>query len=151
TSQPVEQTAEDAAYQFIVEADHGLPLAGVALAPAAAEQLTIDAAGLMSLGGNHEQTTGLADAGGKPDVGSASGHVRGHGYAAGLARLGHDFGLGPVLTRIEHAVLDARLVEQAGNMLAVRHRTGADKDGATGFMKPCYLFRDRLPFRLGRR
>ena len=70
---------------------------------------------------------------------------------AGLARLSHDFSLSPVLACIEHAVPNAGLVEQAGNMLAVGHRTGADKDRTAGLMKLRHLLRDRLPFRLGRR
>src|SRR3954469_10951463 len=42
--QRVGESAEHAAHEFIVEADHGLTLAGIPRAAAAAEELTIDAA-----------------------------------------------------------------------------------------------------------
>src|SRR3954469_8148641 len=128
--QSVEQPTEYTTHEFVIEADHSLTLAGVALAPAATKELTINPAGLMTLGCNHKKPTGLGDSRCKPDVGPAPGHICSHCHTAWLSRLGHDLGLSPVLSCIEHVMLDAGFVEQLRNMLAVRHRSGADKDRA---------------------
>src|SRR5262245_51827949 len=127
---PVKQPAKHTSQEFVIEADHSLSLAGVALAAAAAKELTINPAGLMALGRNDKQPAGFSDTRSEPDVGPAAGHICRHRDAAGLPSLGHDLGLSPVLSCIKHAMSDLCFVEQLGNMLAVRHRSRADKNRA---------------------
>ena len=61
------------------------------------------------------------------DVGAAAGHVRGDRHGGLAAGLGDDLGLALVVLGVEHLVLDAALVEQAGNPLALFDRHGADE------------------------
>ena len=67
---------EKAPQQFIVQGDHQARPARVALARGAAEELAVDAAGLVRLGGDDVQPAELRDARRQLDVGAAAGHVR---------------------------------------------------------------------------
>ena len=62
------------------------------------------------------------------DVGTAAGHVRGDGHRVLAPGLGDDLGLALVMLGVEHFVLDAPLVEQAGDQFALLDRHGADQD-----------------------
>ena len=62
------------------------------------------------------------------DVGAAAGHVGGDGHRAELAGIGDDLGLGLVLASVQHVVLDARGLQQAGEIFRLLDRGRADED-----------------------
>ena len=80
---------------------------------------------VLQLGPGHRLGVAAED-----DVGAAAGHVRGDGHGALAAGLGDDLGLALVVLGVEHLVLDAALVEQAGEPLALLDRHGADQHRA---------------------
>ena len=63
------------------------------------------------------------------DVGSAAGHVRGDRDRAAASGLGNDVGLGLVVHRVQHVVLDLAPLEQAAQVFGLLHRHGADQHG----------------------
>ncbi len=62
------------------------------------------------------------------DIGSAARHVGGDGYGLGRAGLGDDLSLAGMVLSVEHLVLDALRVKEAGKLLGVLDRDGSDKD-----------------------
>src|SRR4051794_15547006 len=78
--------------QFVVERNDGFEAAGVTLATCPSEQLTVDALGLVILGQDDVQTSGLPHRGMEVDVGAAAGHVGRNGDLARLPGLGDHFG-----------------------------------------------------------
>ncbi len=80
------------------------------------------------------------------DVGAAAGHVRGDRHGALAAGLGDDLGLALVMLGVEHLVLDAALVQQRREPLALFDRHGADqhRPAAAAAMSLDLVARDRL-------
>ena len=62
------------------------------------------------------------------DVGSASGHVGGHGDGALAPGHGHDGGLAGVLLGVEDLVRDALLAQTLGEDLRLLHAGGSHQD-----------------------
>src|SRR5437773_6778945 len=73
------------AYQFVFSADKSLSAAGISLASRAAKELPIDAARLMSLGGDNMKSAHCGDALAQPDVRSPPSHVRSNRNTARLS------------------------------------------------------------------
>jgi hypothetical protein len=80
-----DQRREEALEEFVFQAEKALGYAGFALAGAAAEQLAIDAAGIVAFGGDDAEAAEFDDAFVEANVGAATGHVGGDGDAAGVA------------------------------------------------------------------
>ena len=78
---------------------------------------------LLELGPGHGLGVAAED-----DVGAAAGHVRGDGHRPFAPGLGDDLRLALVVLGVEHLVLDALLVEHAGDQLAPLDRDGAHQD-----------------------
>ena len=95
---------------------------------------------VLQLGPGHRLGIAAED-----DVGAAAGHVRGDRDGAFAAGLGDDLGLALVVLGVEHFVLDAALVEQAGKPLALFDRDGADQH------RPAAALRCRLILLVGNR
>src|SRR5215510_4374330 len=98
--------------ELVLERRDHLETPGITLAPAAAEELPIDASGLVKFRGNHVQPPALGDTRRELDVGATARHVRGHGDAVGLAGHGRGLGLALVVAGVEHAMLEPDGVEQ---------------------------------------
>ncbi len=80
----------------------------------------------------------------KLDVGAAARHVGGDGHRAQTARLRHDMRFLLVEARVEHAVLDAFLVQELGQHFRLLDRDGADQNRLAGLV----FLADRLGDRL---
>src|SRR5207253_4460322 len=115
------------AEEITVQADDRLVRAAIALARAAAEELTIDARRFMELGKNYMQPAERGDLGRELDVGAAPRHIGRDGDAARLAGARDDLRLFAVLARVEHDVLDAARAQQPVELLRCRHRARADQ------------------------
>src|SRR5260370_37885380 len=63
------------------------------------------------------------------NIGTAAGHVSGHGHGALASGLGDDGGFTLVVFGVENLVLHAHLFEDAGEALGFLDRDGADKHG----------------------
>src|SRR5262245_44030063 len=66
------------------------------------------------------------------DVGTAAGHVLGDRDRALAAGLGDDLRLAFVMLRVEHLMLDAALLQEPRQPLALFDRHGADQDRPAG-------------------
>src|SRR5690606_19972519 len=86
-----------------------------------------------AFGTEDRQTPYLLHARPEFDVGTATGHVRGDGDGALLARLRHDqrLLLGPVSLRVQDVVLDPSTLQHATERLRDLHRRRTDEDGLT--------------------
>ena len=117
--------------QIVVQGEILAERAGVALAAAAADQLAVDAAGVVHLGADHVQAAQFGHAVAELDVGAAAGHVRRDGHLAGQAGAGDDVGLGGDVVGVEHLVLDARARSSSlREMFRLVDRAGADQHAA---------------------
>ncbi len=93
--------------------------------------------GFVLLGGLHRVEALLAqllvgeevDRATEHDVGTTTGHVGGHGDGALVAGERHDLGLVRVCLGVQHAVRDAALAQQLGEVLGLLDRDRADEDG----------------------
>jgi hypothetical protein len=97
-------------YIVFQRSDH-LAAARVALAAGAAEKLSIDAPGLVELGGDHVEASDFCDALTEDDVGAAASHIGSHCDAPALTGGRHDLGLLLVLSGVENAMSEALLGE----------------------------------------
>jgi hypothetical protein len=82
------------------------------------------------------------------DVRTAAGHVRGDRDCALAARLGHDLGFALVMLGVEHFVLDAALLQEPRQPLALLDRHRAHEYRAAGLLDQLDLLRRdqlRLP------
>ena len=93
---------------IVVEGQELAVTARIALPAATADQLAIDARRIVHFGQNHMQAAEFGDAFSEADVGSAAGHVRGHGHAILFTRGGDDLGFAGDLPGVEHLMLDCR-------------------------------------------
>ena len=63
------------------------------------------------------------------NIGTTAGHVGGDGHGALLTGLGDDLGFALVLLGVQHIMLDALLLQQLGESLALFDTDGADQNG----------------------
>ena len=117
----------------------------IALAPAAAEELAVDAARLVALGGDHVQAPVRGHSRSQADVGPAPGHVGGDGHPSLPPGLGDDLGLLAVLAGVEHPVRKGRLREKPAHVLGSSHGARAQQDGATAPVDGAHALDHRLP------
>ena len=119
-----------ALHEDVVVERHILPPgAGVALPAAAADELAVDACGVMEFRADHVQAAEFLHAVAKLDVGAAASHVRRDGDLPMLARLRDDLRLSLDVPRVEHGVYEARLGEHLGELLRLVDRPRADQHG----------------------
>src|SRR5262245_1732521 len=102
---------------------------GIALAPAATEELAVDAPSLVTLGGDHVQSAALGDVRAQADIRPPPGHVRRDGDAAWLAGPGDDLGFFPILTRVQHLVREPGRGQEIAQTLRRRHGARAHENG----------------------
>ena len=98
------------------------------MASAAADQLAVDAAGVVHFGADDVQPAQFGDARAEFDVGAAAGHVRRDGDFARQARLGDDLGFGLDVVRVEDLMFEAAGVEQFRQQFRFVDRARADQD-----------------------
>ena len=79
---------------------------------AAAEQLAVDAAGIVHFGANNVQSAHFGYAFAQFDVGAAAGHVCGNGHFSGQAGPGDDIRFDLDVIRVKNLVLDASCIQQ---------------------------------------
>src|SRR3989454_4093681 len=96
---------EKLVHDFVFERYGRLIAARIALPPAAAEKLAVDAPCVVPLGREHVQAADLGNFGAETDVGATAGHVRGDGDAAALTCLGDHLGLDRKSTRLNSSHL----------------------------------------------
>ena len=94
---------------------------------AAADELAVDALRFVQLGADDVQPAEFVHAFAEANVGAAAGHVRRDGDFAVLAGVRDDFRFLGNVPRVEHRVLDAALVEQPRQDLALVDRARADE------------------------
>src|SRR5690606_24241231 len=120
------------AHEVVLEGDVELRRARVALAAGAAAELPVDTTRVVPLGADDGKAAGLAYARPELDVGTAAGHVRRDGDAAGVACFGDDLGLALVLLGVEDVVRDAAELQHAAQFLGDVDGGRAHEDGTTG-------------------
>ena len=103
--------------ELVLHGRQRLVAAGVTLAPAATEELTIDATRLVTLGGDDVKASTIRHAESQPDIGSPAGHVRRHGDLARGAGVGDDGRFLAILTRVEDAMRQPGVAEEPAQML----------------------------------
>ncbi len=132
--------------EFVVEGEELAIGSGIALAPASADQLAVDAGGIVHFGANDVQSAEFLDMVLELDVGAAAGHVRGDGHFVLQAGAGDDIGLLLDLMGVEDLVLDLPLGEQFGEMDGLVDGSGTDEDGAPFGMEAADFVDDGGPF-----
>ena len=130
---------------LVLEGEDRLEAARVSLAPAAPEELAVDAAGLVALRRDHVKPAALRDPRPQPDVGSPAGHVRGDRDVPRLTGLGHDPGLMSILASVQYLVRQPPRREQPAQVLGSRHRAGSDQHGSAAPMEMVDTLDDGLP------
>ena len=85
----------------------------------------------MSLGRDHVKSPKLCHAIGKADIRSPASHIGCHCDASCLACLGDDFGLSPVLPRVQHLVREPLIREEMAQMFGRRNRACPDQSRTT--------------------
>ena len=122
--------AQAGQHQIVVQGEVLAEGAGIALAAAAADQLPVDAAGVVHFGADDVQAAQLGHALAELDVRAAAGHV---GRDGDLARQAGARRRSRPRRRCgwrSRSVLDARLVQQLGKVLRFVDRAGADQQRA---------------------
>ena len=99
--------------QHVVVEGHELPVrTSVTLPGAAADQLPVDACGIVKLGADDVQTAQFFDVAVQLNIGSAASHVGRHNHFPPLAGLTHDRGLCRVAVGVEDVVFNSRVGQQ---------------------------------------
>jgi len=95
--------------------------ARIALASAAAEELSINTPCLVSFGRNNMQAPLLCDPWRQMDICPPASHIRRHHDAPWLTGMGDDVGLGAVLPGIENLMGEASCGQEATYLLGGHH------------------------------
>ena len=125
--------------EVVLGAAEHLGGAGVALAGGAAEELAVDAAAAVRLGGDHVQAAEFGDAAAELDVGAAAGHVRRDGDLPRWPASATISASCAVCVGVEHAMRPARGGEPAADFLAMPARSAC----RPGPARPCRSARRR--------
>src|SRR5699024_576262 len=97
-----------AAHEFVLEAREEDRAARIALTTGASPQLVVQTRRFVAAGPDDEQSSGLGHVlAAQPDVGAASGHLRGDGHGTRLTGARDDLRLAGVVLRVEHLAVDA--------------------------------------------
>src|SRR5437867_1231243 len=134
--------------ELVVERDHRLVATRIALSRAAPEELTVDPACLVALGGDHVKSSEGGDAGSERDVRAAPGHVGCHRDPARLSRPGDDLGFCPILPGVEDTVGQLGRGQERTEMLGGLDRTRAHKDRPAATVDVLDVLNDGGPPRL---
>ena len=124
----------EVAHEIVLEANVEPGRARVALAGATPAELPIDASRFVTLCADDVEATFVRNAGSKFNVSAAAGHISRNGDGARLARATNDFGLLPMIFRVQHGVRNFLALQHSGEQLGSFHAHRADEDRLRGGM-----------------
>ena len=158
----LDAVAAKALHQLVFQGYVELGTARVTLATGAAPQLVVDTAGVVVFGADDVEAAkldyfsvfadplGVVGAGAaQHDIGTAPGHVGGHGYRPQAAGLGHDARFLGVVLGVQYLVRYAAPLEAFAQGLGGFDGSGADQDGTSVFVGRYDVLDHRLPLGLG--
>ena len=132
------------AHELILERNEELRAAGIALTRAAASELAINTARLMTLGADDMKATKLLDTLAKLDVRSAASHVRSNRNSALHACERHNLRFASMILGVQDLMRDVGHLEHTRENLGRIHRDGTQKNGLALSITLRHISDDRL-------